>query len=128
MGYSIGAVGLHLRTEEIARLGRALLDNGRYGDLQLIPTDHVASMIDDNVPTDGHFATRAVASHPESERYGRHVWMCARDDAWRMHGLYGQLCILLPHQQACVTITARYQGETSNILDAVWSTIVPALD
>jgi CubicO group peptidase (beta-lactamase class C family) len=71
LGYSIGAVGLHLRTEEIARFGRTLLDDGRYGDHQLIPAKYVASMIADNVPTNGHFATGAVASHPENARYGR---------------------------------------------------------
>jgi CubicO group peptidase (beta-lactamase class C family) len=128
LGYSIGAVGLHLRTEEIARLGRTLLDDGRYGELQLIPADYVASMIADNVPTNGHFATGAMASHPENARYGRNLWLCVRDDAWRMDGLYGQLCVVLPHQQACVTITAHYTGPTSDILDATWSRIVPALD
>jgi CubicO group peptidase (beta-lactamase class C family) len=128
LGYSIGAVGLHLRTEEIARLGRTLLDDGRYGDHQLIPADYVASMIADNVPTDGHFAWAAVGPHPDNARYGRHVWLCDRDDAWRMDGLYGQFSIVLPRQQACVTTTAHYRGPTTDILDAIWSAIVPALE
>src|SRR5580704_1415268 len=54
LGYSLGAVGLHLRTEEIARLGHTLLDDGRYGDRQLVPAEYVASMITDTVSTDGH--------------------------------------------------------------------------
>jgi CubicO group peptidase (beta-lactamase class C family) len=127
LGYSLGAVGLQLRTEEIARLGRTLLSDGRDGDRQLVPADYVASMIGDHVSTDGHIATNAVAPHPDNERYGRHVWLCSRDDAWRMDGLYGQFSIVLPRQQACVTITAHYQGPTSQILDAIWSSIVPAL-
>jgi CubicO group peptidase (beta-lactamase class C family) len=127
LGYSLGAVGLHLRTEELARLGRTLLDDGRYGERQLVPAEYVASMIADSVPTDGHIATGAVATHPDNARYGRHVWLCARDDAWRMDGLYGQFSIALPHQEACVTITSHYGGPTSDILDAVWSEIVPSL-
>ena len=127
LGYSIGAVGLHLRTEEIARLGRTLLENGRYGDHQLIPAEYVVSMTADNVPTHGHFATGAVASHPENA-YMDGMSVVSRDDAWRMDGLYGQLCVILPHQQACVTITAHYQGATSDILDAIWSEVVPVLN
>jgi CubicO group peptidase (beta-lactamase class C family) len=128
LGYSIGAVGLNLRTEELARLGRTLLDDGRYGHHQLIPAEYVASMIADNVPTDGHFAWAAVGPHPDHARYGRHVWLCDRDDAWRMDGLYGQFSIMFPRQQACVTITAHYQRPTTDILDAIWSLIVPALE
>ena len=57
-----------------------MLDDGRYGDHQLIPADYVASMIADNVPTNGHFATGAVKIHPENARYGRHVWLCDHDE------------------------------------------------
>jgi CubicO group peptidase (beta-lactamase class C family) len=127
LGYSLGAVGLHLRTEEMARLGRTLLDNGLYGDQQLVPAEYVARMSVDNVPTDGHIATNAVAPHTENARYGRHVWLCNRDDAWRMDGLYGQFSIVLPRHQACVTITGHYGGPTTDILDAIWSAIVPTL-
>ena len=37
LGFSLGAVGLLLRTEELGRLGRTLLDGGRYDRRQLIP-------------------------------------------------------------------------------------------
>ena len=126
-GFSLGAVGLLLRTEEIARLGRALLNGGRYGRRQLIPADYVRAMIDDPVETDGHLASRAGGPSPESRRYGRHVWLCARDGAWRMDGIYGQFCILLPAQHACITVTAQYQGPTTDILNALWSDLVPGL-
>jgi len=127
LGYSLGAVGLLLRTEEIARLGRTLLDDGRYGNRQIVPAEYVAAMITDTIPTGEHRATGATASHPENARYGRHPWLCDRDDAWRMDGIYGQFSIVMPHQQACITITSHYQGPTTDILDAIWSDIVPAL-
>jgi len=127
LGYSLGAVGLLLRTEEIARLGRTLLDDGRYGNRQIVPADYVVAMITDTVPTGAHRATGATGSHPDNARYGRHVWLCDRDDAWRMDGIYGQFSIVMPHQQACITITSHYQGPTTDILDAIWSEIVPAL-
>jgi len=127
LGYSLGAVGLHLRTAELARLGRTLLDNGRFSDRQLVPSPLVVMMTSDRVDTNGHIATGATAPHPQNVRYGRHVWLSDRDDAWRMDGLYGQFSVILPNQQACVTTTAHYQGSTTDILDAIWSEIVPAL-
>ena len=127
LGYSLGAVGLHLRTEEMARLGCTLLDDGGYGGQQLVPAEYVASLTADSVPTGGHVATGAAAPHPDNARYGRHVWLCDRDAAWRMDGMYGQFSIVLPRQQACVTTTAHYRGPTTDILDAIWSAIVPAL-
>lgn len=38
-----------------------------------------------------------------------------------------QFGIVLPTHRACVAVTAHYQGPTTDILDAIWSTIVPAL-
>lgn len=127
LGFSLGAIGLQLRTEEMARLARTLLDGGRFGNRQLVPTEYVSAMITDTMPTGGHVATGATAPHPDNARYGRHVWICARDGAWRMDGIYGQFSIVLPHQHTCVTITAHYLGPTTDILDAVWSEIVPVL-
>ena len=126
-GHPLGAVGLQLRAEEIARLGQTLLAGGRYGDEQVIPAEYVASMATPSISTDGHRATGSTGPHPDNARYGRHVWLCDRDGAWRMDGMYGQFSIILPRQQACVTVTAHYQGPTTDILDAIWAHIVPAL-
>jgi CubicO group peptidase (beta-lactamase class C family) len=126
-GFSLGAVGLQLRTSELARVGQLLRDDGRWLDQQVVPAEYIDTMTVDAVPTGGHIASRAVAPHPDNARYGRHVWLCARDSAWRMDGIYGQFSIVLPNHQACVTVTAQYEGPTTDILDAVWSDIVQAL-
>jgi hypothetical protein len=55
------------------------------------------------------------------------TWLCARDGAWRMDGIYGQFGIVLPEQRACVSVTAHYLRPTTDILDCVWEYIVPAL-
>lgn len=44
-----------------------------------------------------------------------------------MDGIYGQFSIIFPHQQACVTVTAHYEKPTTNILDAIWTELVPYL-
>jgi len=44
-----------------------------------------------------------------------------------MDGIYGQFGIMLPAQDACISLTAHYEGPTTDILDAVWDELVPAL-
>jgi CubicO group peptidase (beta-lactamase class C family) len=65
-GYSLGAVGLHLRTEELARLARLLLDHGHWHGRPIIPADYVNGMTADSVPTDPFSIARTEAR-----------WFCA---------------------------------------------------
>jgi len=119
LGFPMGAIGLFLHTEEIARLGMTLLQGGRWQGRQLVPADYVDLM---------HSQTTATGrDHPDNQAYGLHCWRCARDDAWRMDGLYGQFGIIFPHQQVCVAVTAHYEQSTTDVLDAIWTELVPYL-
>jgi hypothetical protein len=71
--------------------------------------------------------TATGRAEPDNRTYGLHVWLCARDGAWRMDGIYGQFGIVLPEHRACVSVTAHYLGPTTQILDCVWEHLVPAL-
>jgi CubicO group peptidase (beta-lactamase class C family) len=119
LGFPLGAMGLHLRTDEIARLGETLL-SGSFRGQQLVPADYVDLMQTELTPTDR-------ANDPDNAAYGLHCWPCARDGAWRMDGIYGQFSIMLPRQQACVTVTAHYEKPTTDILDAIWAELIPYL-
>jgi CubicO group peptidase (beta-lactamase class C family) len=120
LGFPLGAIGLFLRTEEIARLGETLLNQGCFGDQQLVPARYVSQMTTETTDTG--------RAEPDNQTYGLHAWLCSRDNAWRMDGIYGQFSIMLPDQGACVTVTSHYEGPTTDILDAIWSELVPHLD
>jgi len=119
LGFPLGAVGLHLRTSEIARIAQLLLHEGIHDGQRLVPVEYIARMTAET--------TQTGLAEPDNQTYGLHVWMCSRDRAWRMDGLYGQFGIMLPDHQTCVSVTAHYLGPTTDILDAVWEHIVPAL-
>jgi CubicO group peptidase (beta-lactamase class C family) len=119
LGFPLGAVGLHLRTSEITRIAQLLLHEGIHDGQQLVPVEYLARMTAET--------TRTGMAEPDRQTYGLHVWMCSRDRAWRMDGLYGQFGIMLPDHQGCVSVTAHYLGPTTDILDAVWEHVVPAL-
>ena len=121
-GFSLGAIGLHLRTSQFARLGRLLLLEGRWEDSQLVPADFVEEMRNDVIDNE------AFSPDPEGQAgYGYHVWRCTTDDAWRADGKYGQFSVVLPRRQAVVTITSHNEGIANDILRAVWEEILPVL-
>lgn len=119
LGFPLGAIGLHLRTSEITRIAQLLLHEGTRDGHRLVPRDYIARMTADTTDTG--------RAEPDNRTYGLHVWLCARDGAWRMDGIYGQFGIVLPEHHACVSVMAHYLGPTTHILDCVWEHIVPAL-
>jgi CubicO group peptidase (beta-lactamase class C family) len=119
LGFPLGAIGLQLRSSEITRITQLLLHEGTWGGHRLVPGDYIARMTTDTTDTG--------RAEPDNRTYGLHVWLCARDAAWRMDGIYGQFGIVLPGHRACVSVTAHYLGPTTHILDCVWEHIVPAL-
>ncbi|WP_413450053.1 serine hydrolase [Georgenia phoenicis] len=121
-GFSQGGVGLHLRTSEYARLGRLLLQEGRWEDAQLLPAGYVERMHTDLVDSS------AFNDDPESQAgYGYQVWACTPEGVWRADGKYGQFSVVLPRHGAVVTITAHHEGAANDILRAVWDEILPQL-
>jgi CubicO group peptidase (beta-lactamase class C family) len=119
LDFPLGAMGLQLRTSEITRIAQLLLHDGIYDGQRLVPVEYLARMTDETVTTE--------MPEPDFQTYGLHVWLCSRDQAWRMEGLYGQFGIMLPEQHACVRVTAHYLGPLGDILDAVRAHIIPAL-
>lgn len=119
LGFPLGAIGLHLRTAEIGRIAQVVLHGGEWRGQRLVPAGYLARMVSET--------THTGRAEPDNQIYGLHVWMCGRDRAWRMDGIYGQFGIMLPDHRACVSVTAHYLGPTTDILDAVWEYVVPAL-
>ena len=121
-GRTWGATGLHLKSGQLARLGRLLLDRGAHESTQLVPADWIDAL---------HAEDVWVATgdpEPESARYGFGVWDCTVDGAWRADGAYGQFLLVLPAQQAVLTVTSHLEGRAgAEILRAVWEELLPLL-
>ena len=106
LGHPVAASDLFLRTSELARFGRLLLDDGRHEGRQLVPAGYCARIAAESVPT---------AGAPEGQfrltpRYGLGAWCGPGDGTFTMAGRYGQLCIVSPPREAVVTITAHVEA------------------
>jgi CubicO group peptidase (beta-lactamase class C family) len=121
MGHSLGAVGLHLKTEEFSRLGRLLLQNGVWEGKRLIPESYIRRASEDLVETHGFEDTENNCG------YGYQLWRCTIPGAFRADGKFGQYSIVLPEQRAVVTVTAHNEKSANDILRAVWKEVLPSI-
>ena len=118
-GIDQGFSGLHVTTESVAKLGQLVLQNGRWGDAQLVPAEFVAEC---RRPQVGN--SRQQANPDWRQGYGYQMWMC-RHGAQRGDGAFGQLAVVLPDADAVIACTAQVidmQGE----LDLIWAHLLPA--
>jgi len=96
-----GGFGFSLVPEVIAKLGVCILNDGKWGDEQLIPRNYVAT------------ATRPQIYRPADELglsdwragYGYQMWMCV-NGCFRGDGMYGQLCIMDRRTDTVLAMTA----------------------
>ena len=113
MGFS----GLHLATEDVARLGLLYAQDGLWHGRVVLPPGWVAT------------ATRALTANPGEpepdwqQGYGYQFWRSRH--GYRADGAFGQFCLVLPEQDAVVVITSETEV-MQPLLDAVWAQLLPA--
>lgn len=121
-GPSLGGYGLYLCTEDIAKFGQLYLQKGRWNGKQLLPEKWVEQATSRQVRNDeeGH----SKIGIDWTQGYGFQFWRCTHN-AFRGDGRAGQLCVVMPEQDAVVAITAdanAFQQE----MNAIWDHLLPA--
>lgn len=117
-GISIGGYGLYLCTEDIAKFGQLYLQKGKWNSKQLLPESWV------DQATSKQVSNGSDPSKDWDQGYGFQFWRC-RHGAYRGDGKDGQFCIVLPDQDAVITITAN-AGNMQAELNVVWDKLLQA--
>ncbi len=118
-GVTLGAFGLLIRTEDIARFGQLYLQKGKWNGRQLVPASWVSAATSLEV---------ANGSSPESDwdqGYGYQFWR-SRHNSFRGDGAFGQYCMVLPDVDAVVVITSGVRNMQS-VMNLVWEVLLPAM-
>ncbi len=118
-GITLGAFGLLLRTEDIARFGQLYLQKGVWNGRQLVPAAWVSAATTLQV---------ANGSSPQSDwdqGYGYQFWR-SRHNSFRGDGAFGQYCLVLPDQDAVVVITSGVR-DMQSVMNLVWDGLLPAM-
>ncbi len=119
-GHTLGATALQLKTEEFSRLGEVFLFDGFYKDKPIVSKTYLTEAITDRIETGW--------GDPENMAgYGYQLWGCTMKGTYRADGMYGQFCIVLPRQEAVITITSHEEKAANDIIRAAFNDIVPRL-
>jgi len=135
-GYSSGGNGLSCSVEDMLKFGVLHLEDGVWEGRRLLPGGWVVEATRNHVreawiaPTDGRRYPSRESISPETiqrlEGYGYQWWKTAHD-GYRATGLFGQHCIILPHMNAVIAMTAAMPPRQSPLLKLVWQHLVPGL-
>ena len=112
-----GFSGLFARTEDVAKLGLLHLQQGRWGDEQILSRDWVARATTKHVDNDREWPDWA-------QGYGYQFWMSRH--GYRGDGAFGQFCVVLPEHDTVVATTALTE-DMQVVLDACWTHLLPGL-
>jgi CubicO group peptidase (beta-lactamase class C family) len=112
-GWIVAGGGLHLRTIELARIGRLIRDGGLWQSERLVSSDWVKAMHTD-------WFERGEGYEPSYRRYALAGWD-GPGAAWRLHGAYGQLLVFLG--DAVVTVTANDHFKADRMAERIVATL-----
>jgi CubicO group peptidase (beta-lactamase class C family) len=118
-GITLGGYGLSIRTEDIARFGQLYLQKGKWNGQQLVPESWVEAAT---------ARQTSNGSNPKSDwdqGYGYQFWR-ARHGAYRGDGAFGQYCIVMPEQDAVISITSGVK-DMQSVLNLVWDKLLPTM-
>ncbi|MDD3244246.1 MAG: serine hydrolase [Eubacteriales bacterium] len=119
-GITLGCAGLYLRPADILKFGRMVLNGGEAGGQRIVSREWLSCATAKQIEN-------AAPGKPDwGSGYGYQFWRCSRDDAFRGDGAYGQLCIMLPRQDAVIAVTAN-EDDMQAELDVLWDTVVNRL-
>ena len=93
-GTQKGGFDLQLTPRDMARFGYLYLNEGRWGDRQIISEEWI------------HQSTRSLTTLNEETGYGYQWWIMPRLDAYRASGLYGQQIFVAPDENIVMVFTA----------------------
>ena len=96
-----GGFGFSLVPEVIAKLGVCILNDGKWGDEQLIPRNYVAAATRPQI----YQAADVLGYGDWNAGYGYQMWMCI-NGCFRGDGMYGQLCIMDRRTDTVLAMTA----------------------
>lgn len=123
-GINTGGWGLRLKTEDMAKFGQLFLQKGKWNGKQILPASWVEEASTLKIEQAPEASSAEKASNDWLQGYAYQMWR-NRYHSYRCDGAYGQFIIILPDQDAVISITAETPDMQSEI-NLVWQYLLPA--
>ena len=124
-GINFGCMGLNLEVHDLSKAGQLMLNMGQWQGQQLVPADYIREATRLQISTANHNESFTTADHTSG--YGYQLWMNRVPGTYRMDGLYAQLVVVLPQQDAVVTFISNEPEKMTAILDLTWQFLLEQL-
>ena len=126
-GIACGGWGMNMTTRELARFGQLYLNKGKWAGKTILSPEWVALASARQTWSGGlNGHTNVVASKSDwKQGYCFQFWRC-RHNCYRADGASGQYTIVMPDQDAVVSIHAGVK-DMQKELDLVWDYLLPAM-
>ena len=118
-------IGLRLRTEDLAKFGQLLLQNGKWNNQQLIPAEWVKEATSFKIESTGGSDRLSKDKNDWTQGYCYQMWR-GRNNSVRLDGMAGQFVILFPDKDAIVVLTANARN-TQEELNLVHNYLFPSI-
>ena len=122
-GVVCGGWGMNMTTRDLARFGQLYLDRGLWDGKRVVSAEWVA-LATARQTWSGAIAVTGEDGSDWRQGYGFQFWRC-RHGAFRADGAMGQYTIVMPEQDAVVSIHAGVRDMQREI-NLVWDRLLPA--
>ncbi len=103
-GINLGMIGLRLRTEDLAKFGQLLLNNGIWENKRLLSKEWIAEATAFHIKNSDDPEEKRVLND-WGQGYAYQMWR-GRNNTVRLDGRGGQFVVLIPDKDAIVVFTA----------------------
>lgn len=124
-GVSVGGWGLMITTEDYAKLGQFLLQEGRWNGEQLLDAAYVRAATACQVSTSHNPCPTPLDAPDQQSGYGYQIWRNRTGNAYMASGGFGQYTIVMPERDAVVTMTCGTHSD--GLFHSLWEYLYPAI-
>ena len=124
-GINLGMIGLRLHTEDLAKFGQLLLQNGVWNGKQLLPKEWIKEATSFKIESIDPGNNRPKDLNDWAQGYCYQMWR-GRNNSVRLDGMAGQFVMLFPDKDAFVVFTANARN-TQDELDLIHKYLIPAI-
>jgi len=113
-GFNYGGVRLYLLPEDMLKIGKLVLNNGRWDNEQIVPQEWL------NESTEFQISTHDVI--PYGSSYGYYWWRATENNYhfFYANGWAGQFIVVVPDYELIVVATTNYSGLTDQQAGTLW--------
>jgi CubicO group peptidase (beta-lactamase class C family) len=123
-GINMGMIGLRLRTEDLAKFGQLLLNQGIWNKKQLIPKEWIKEATSFHIKNADE-SDKNWKNSDWAQGYAYQMWR-GKNNTVRLDGMGGQFVVLIPDKDAIVVFTANVSN-TQKELNLIHDYLIPAI-